>query len=232
MMTTTGLMASTIESEKDFFTISRMEVKEVKKDIFGNELYEDVSSSLKSSREENPQNPVDPTESAGKVIKVAKDLVALGEDVYKLVIKGKPANVTSYAPISVIPRVNGEAVDLLETENWGAPVKRSYDVKYENPYGATVVAFRYSIIYSYNGSYAGKGYYLTSVQIIPEFVRTLFGFNFTATMKLGGIQNQGTRENPVAGATLLIEYTVSSVMVANNSVDSFFITGLGGFKKL
>ncbi len=53
----------------------------------------------------------------------------------------------------------------------------------------------------------------------------------TATMKLGGIQNQGTKAAPIAAATLLMEYTVSSIMVAQNQVDSFFVTGLGQFKK-
>jgi hypothetical protein len=223
-----ALRASPIErSEQDFLTISQMELKEVFSDPLGVEVYKDIQR-----KSLNAVEPTEPTDKIGNVIQVAKDLVALGEDVYNLVIKGKPANVTTYAPISVIPRVNGEAVDLLETENWEAPVKRSFEVNYQNPYGATVVSFRYSIIYSYLGSFNGKGAYLTSVQIIPEYVRTLFGFNFTATMKLGGIQNQGTRDNPIAGATILLEYTVSSLMVADNTVSSFFISGTGGFKRL
>lgn len=220
------------KSEQDYLTLSRMEVREVFQDPMGFEVYKDLQKKSLDQIGQQAPPPVDPTEKTGKVIQIAKDLVALGEDVYKLVIKGKPANVTSYAPISVIPRVNGEAVDLLETENWEAPIKRSFEVNYENLYGITVVSFRFSVIYSYRGSYNGRGAYLTSVQIVPEYVRTLFGFNFTATMKLGGIQNQGTRENPVAGATILLEYTVSSVMVADNKVSSFFITGNGKFKQL
>jgi len=130
--------------------------------------------------------------TAGKVISVARDLVALGEDVYRLVIKGKPSNKTTYAPISVVPLENGAPVDIMTTEYWRTPVMRTYEVKYENLYGIEVVSFKYSVIFSYGGSYQGKGQYLTSVQIVPEYVRTLFGFDFTATMKLGGIQNNGS----------------------------------------
>ena len=55
------------------------------------------------------ETPVKPTlgdrlDSAGKVISAARDMVALGEAVYDLVKKGKPTNVTEYAPISVVPR--------------------------------------------------------------------------------------------------------------------------------
>lgn len=173
-------------------------------------------------------NPIDQT---GKVIQVARDLVALGEDIYRLVVKGRPSNTTKYAPISVVPKVNNQAVDLLETENWRMPVKKTYAVSWKNAYGVEVVYFRYSLYYSYNGSYGGKGKYLTSVQVIPEQVKTLWGYDFTATMKLGGIQNNGTRSNPVAGATVLIEYTTATVLKAENNVNTFFVSGNGSFKK-
>lgn len=216
-----------------YYTINKARVSEVSKDILGSDRITTIHErELKVAGLPNVHGQVDPTEKVGKVISVARDLVALGEDIYRLVIKGKPTNQTSYAPISVIPRVNGAPVDILDTETWRAPVKRTYQVVYENLYGIDVVTFRYSVIYSYGGSYNGSGAYLTAVQIIPESVRTLFGFDFTATMKLGGIQNQGTKANPNAGATLLMEYTVSSVMNAENVVDSFFVTGKGGFKKL
>jgi hypothetical protein len=222
--------AQEMHTDAKYLTITRMEVKEISGDILGvNKIETLYTKEIQGAP--NSYGMVDPTEKVGKVISVARDLVALGEDIYKLVIKGKPTNTTSYAPISVIPRIDGEAVDILDTEKWTAPNKRTYEIVYENTYGMDVVTFRYSVIYSYNGSYNGTGAYLTAVQIIPEHVRTLFGFDFTATMKLGGIQNQGTRANPVAGATLLMEYTVSSLVVADNKVDSFFVTGKGLFKK-
>ncbi len=228
------LSASSFASKDDVRhnTIARMEVAEVSRGYLGESQIDILYYKQLASGLTNQRGQVDPTERAGKVISVARDLVALGEDIYKLVIKGKPTNQTSYAPISIIPRVSGEAVDILDTERWSMPVKRTYQVIYRNLYDVAVVTFRYSVIYSSHGQYNGKGAYLTAVQIIPESVRTLFGFDFTATMKLGGIQNQGTRENPIAAATLLMEYTVSSVMNAHNQVDSFFVTGKGGFKKL
>jgi hypothetical protein len=180
----------------------------------------------------NPDIPyIDPMERVGRVITVARDIVALGEDIYRLAIKGKPTNSTSYAPISVVPKENGEAVDVLDVEYWFPPVKRSYSMVYKNGYGMEVVQFKYSVIYSYGGSFRGRGMYLTGVQIIPESVRTAFGFDFEATMKLGGIQNQGSKYSPVAGATILMEYSVSSLVRTLLNVDSFFISGDGRFKK-
>jgi hypothetical protein len=224
--------ADTEYSQEKFFTLKSMKVSEISTDILGQNVVEALQyKDFNIKGTPNSEGLVDPAEEVGKVISVARDLVALGEDVYRLVVKGKPTNTTTYSPISVIPRVEGENVDILDTEGWKAPLKRTYEVVYTNFYGFDVVTFRYSVIYAYGGSYDGKGAYLTAVQIIPESVRTLFGYDFTATMKLGGIQNQGTRANPVAAATLLMEFTVSTIMVASNQVASFFVTGKGDFKK-
>ena len=236
----TGIVSSVsantfVETDEAYLSIKSMEVREIYSDPLGVNKYEVISHKelgIVPQGLPNSSGGVDPLEKTGRVISVARDLVALGEDIYRLVIKGKPSNTTSYAPISVIPRINGQPVDILDTETWNMPVKKTYEVVYENLYGMDVVTYRYSVIYSYGGSYDGKGAYLTAVQIIPEKVRTLFGYDFTATMKLGGLQNQGTKANPIAAATILMEYTVSTVLVANNEVDSFFITGRGGFKKL
>lgn len=218
-------IAQNQEVEKDhrYYTISDMEVRE---------LFEESSDTKTNTNSSSIDYQTDPTAPVSRIIGVARDLVAFGEDLYRLVIKGKPTNTTSYTPISVLPKVNGQPVDLLDTESWSAPVKRSYEVVYKNFYGMDVVTYKYSIIYSYNGKYDDRGAYLTSVQIIPEYVKTLFGYDFTATMKLAGIQNQGTKRNPVAAVTLLIEYTASTFLMSNVEVGSFFITGNGQFKKL
>ena len=216
------------DSEIKHLTISKVVTKEIPQHFPSLRINVLPAENLINDPVEGSPDP----DKTGKVIALAKDLVALGEDVYKLVIKGKPTNTTTYAPISVIPRVGGQPVDLLDTEYWSFPVKKTYEIKYTNFYGVVVAAFRYSVLYSYNGSYNNKGLYLTGVQIVPESVRTLFGFDFTATMKLGGIQNQGTKLNPVAAATLLIEHTLSSVAVSSSKVDTFFVTGRGEFKKL
>ena len=230
-----GICLSILNSRADdrlTYSVASVELKEIKNDDDKNPDREFFyNSNLKLGNDFTIQIPnPDPIEQSRKVISAGRDLVALGEDVYRLVVKGKPTNNTKYAPISVVPKENGEPVDIMATENWSMPVKRTFQVVYKNLYGIKVVVFRYSVLYSYAGSYNDKGAYLTSVQIIPEFVRTLFGYDFTATMKLGGIQNSGTRKNPVAGATLLIEYTVNTILEAMTTVGTVYVTGRGGFK--
>lgn len=216
------------EDEK-FYTIGSVTVSEISHDVI---LDQAVQKTVSEAYMDSGSNKVNRIETAGRIISVARDLVALGEDIYRLVSKGKPNVSTSYDPISVIPKVDGKPVDLMDTETWSMPQKRTYQLSLKNTYGIEVIKFRYSVMYSYNGSYDGKGRYLTAAQITPDYVNVLWGFDFSATMKLAGIQNQGTRQNPVAAATLRIEYTASNVMNSRTIGDTFFITGSGAFRKL
>jgi hypothetical protein len=228
---------ATEQYERDYLTISKLKIKQIRLDHLNQEK-STVTFEKDFYREDpvrgmpNKAGQLDPIDQTARVIKVAKDLVALGEDVYQLVQKGRPTNVIKYSPISVIPKVDGEPVDVFATENWKTPRKYTFEAAYENLFGMEVIKFRYSVIYSYGGTYDGRGAYLTAAQIVPEYAHALFGYDFTATMKLGGIQNNGTRSNPVAAATLLMEYTVSTVIKTSFEVDTFHITGQGGFKKL
>ncbi|WP_408096749.1 hypothetical protein ACJVC5_17065 [Peredibacter sp. HCB2-198] len=228
-LTLSGVAMAEQKVDAKYFTISQVRVEEVKTSAMGFEYTEDDDKNFGWG---NIAGIPDPIGDAGRVIAIARDLVALGEEVYRLVDHGRPHNVTEYAPISVVPRINGKPADVFETEGWRAPTKKTYKVSYDNLYGVTVVDFKYSVVYSYGGHFNGAGAYLTAVQIIPEYVKTLFGFDFTATMKLGGIQNQGTRNNPIAGATIIMEYTISNILQAVNRADAYFITGQGGFKRL
>ncbi len=226
----TGAWSNTQYDQSKFYTISKVEVKEISRDIIlDQDVQRTVSEQYVASHQKNGAAQI---ETAGKVISTARDLVALGEDIYRLVSKGKPNVTTAYDPISVIPKVDGKPVDILDTESWSMPAKRTYTISLKNLYNIEVINFRYSIMFSYNGSYDGKGAYITAAQIQPDYVNVLWGFDFNATMKLGGIQNQGTRANPIAGATLLMQYTASNVMNSRTMVDTYFITGRGQFRKL
>ncbi len=207
----------------EFFEVARVEIREIPATAV--ELpAPDFRRDLKIGS--------NPLANIGTVIALGRDLVALGEALYELVLKGKPSVKTEYAPISVLPRVSGQPVDIFDTEGWSSPEKRTYEVKYENLYGVTIVDFKFSVLFSHGGTYNGTGAYLTSVQVVPEYVKVLWGWALDASMRLGGIQNQGTRENPVAGATIILQYTTSSLFENLQRTTSFFITGKGEIKML
>jgi hypothetical protein len=174
----------------------------------------------------------DRADTAGKVIQTARDLVALGEAFYELVKKGRPSNVTEFAPISVVPRdpQTKEYVDPFDLEGFSMPVERSFIAKVKNGSGSEVVNFNYKVIYSYGGSFDGKGKYLTNVMVVPGAVRTSYGWDFNAKMTLSGVMNHGTRANPIAGAMVNIKYQMNSWSAAFERNDTIHVTGAGELK--
>ena len=67
------------------------------------------------------------------------------------------------------------------------------------------------LIYTYGGSYDGKGAYITGAEVVPTDVNVAWGYNLGASMKVKSIFNQGSRENPVAAAILEARVVVGVV---------------------
>src|SRR5690606_32382098 len=100
----------------------------------------------------------------------------------------------------------------------------------KNGAGKEVVSFEYKVVYSYGGSFNGRGKYLTGVMIVPSSIKTSWGWDFSATMKLQNIMNHGTKDEPVAGAMLVIQYKINSWSAAFERNDTIHVTGQGQLK--
>ena len=169
----------------------------------------------------------------GEVIQIANDIIALGERVYEIIKKGKPVLNMEYAPISVLPKDGaGRAVDVMDTEGWSMPVGRKVRMVYKNGFGSSVVTFDYTIVYSHSGSQDGRGAYITALQVVPSNVSVSWGFSLNVSMKLVGLQNHGSRANPVAGAVIGVNYRTESVLKTIETTDTYHVTGRGGFSQL
>jgi hypothetical protein len=190
----------------------------------------DDSKKEEPKKEDGPK-PID-LERTGKVIAIAKDMVALGQTIYDLVKKGRPTNTTSFAAISVVPKdpTTKEAISPFDLEGFSVPEERNFSAIVKNANDDVVVRFDYQLVYSFGGSYDGKGQYLTNVMIVPKSIQTSFGWDFSATMKLEGIMNHGSKANPIAGAIVSIKYQMNSWTKSFERNDTIHLTGAGQVK--
>lgn len=186
------------------------------------ESHQDVFEGSFSHRSSTSQNGV---------IEDLKDFVVLGEKVYDLVQKGRPTVSTSFAPISFVPKIDSEPVNPLEMEGFKVPRSKTYKISYVNMLGVEVVNFKFSIIYSYGGSYKGKGKYLAGIYVSSN-IQTGYMYDFKATMTVASATNIGTIEDPIAGVTLSLEHQVKTFSKHTNKTQNFFIDGNGNFTKL
>jgi hypothetical protein len=226
LLVSTSLMAAPASVEQEI-SIETIEVSGQSLKSFQNF----TTGGAGDGEEAKPPRGID-LDKTGKVISVARDMVALGESIYHLAQKGKPSNVTEYAPISVVPRdpMTKEYADPFDMENFSMPVEKNYTTIIKNGIGKEVVRFDYKIVYSYGGSHNGVGRYLTNVMIIPSSIKTSFGWDFNASMKLGGIMNHGTKAQPVAGVMVTVKYQMNSWSASFERNDTVHITGRGELK--
>lgn len=187
--------------------------------------------SLKTVEVENFEAALVGPAQVGEIIAVAKDIVALGEQIYNLVQKGKPSVTTSYAPISIVPKdpATREIVDPFDMEDCSIPLEKKFSTTVKRG-SAELVRFDYMVIYTYGCSYNGKGKYIQSALIQPLNVKVAYGWDVTATMKLNGIMNHGKKGDPIVGAMLSLKYTMNSWNTAYERNDTIHITGAGEVK--
>jgi hypothetical protein len=238
VLTTVNAQANDKAELEKYLTISSVTATvetTTDKGTFTSVLEEEVSEGLRLADLQGlpSENGTVDKANIGEVIQIANDLIALGERVYEIVKKGKPVLNMDYAPMSILPKDGtGRAVDMFETENWSRPVAAKVRMAFKNGFGSEVVTFNYTIVYSHSGSYEGRGAYLTALQVIPSNVNVSWGFSLNVAMKLVGLQNHGSRANPVAGAVIGVNYRVESVLKTIETTDTYHVTGRGALTQL
>ncbi|MBL7666017.1 MAG: hypothetical protein JNM93_12855 [Bacteriovoracaceae bacterium] len=177
--------------------------------------------------------PFPPTNGGyGDVIGMARNLVALGREIYELVKLGQPVIQSDFPAISVMPLINKSdpASVILDTAGWSFPEMKEYSLDIKSKMGTKAIGVKFQILYSYGGSYLDKGKYLTGVQIIPSDVFVDYGFELNSTFRLQSIQNHGSVADPIAGALVTLQYKGGSMFKKFEKNIVIHVTGDGKYK--
>lgn len=166
----------------------------------------------------------------GEVLLTIEKIIAIGEKVSELIEKNKPVVNVHLVPYYILPRSMEMRDMLYSMYEWSYPVMKIYRVEYKNLYNMPVAALRFGITYQYNGTNDGKGRYIGALKIVPLSVSCAWGFEIDAASELVSISNIGTKEAPVAEATLLFTHKVKSVLREIQSESFFSVDGLGNLR--
>ncbi|MEZ0391855.1 MAG: hypothetical protein ACAH59_06550 [Pseudobdellovibrionaceae bacterium] len=158
-------------------------------------------------------------------------VVNLGKKVWNLIDSGKPVVNLKTDVATALP---AGAKCWLDLQLWQEPQSVSYLVSLKNGYGMEVVRFVYRIITLTGGSVDGRGAYIGYATIQPAEVKVAWGFRFNATVTAPTVYNLGTRENPVGGMTLNLNYQIQPILgIAHIEVtEAFRLNGRGELVKM
>lgn len=232
-------LSTTVFANDQYDMIKSVELVEIVENADG-ELFEktiekkNVSASYAEYYYEDFKSMTDPkAQSIGEILATAETLVGLGESIYTLVQKGKPAVNLDAAPISVLPmNLDKTPMSVLSLTSWKEPIVKRYRIKTKNYFGATTVDFRWKVIFSYGGQADEKGAFITGAIVKPEYVNVLYGYDLSVNYKLQSISNIGTTEDPIAQAIIDLDFKIESVLQTVIRSQSYLISGQGKIKTL
>lgn len=157
------------------------------------------------------------------------EIIAIGKEVWELVKTGKPVVDVRRDEIAILPL---KVECWRHLEGWRNPVVKAYRTRLKNLMGITVVDFTYKVISYSGGSYRGVGQYLARVSVVPVNTYVAPWWEFNANVRVPGIFNYGTVDNPVASVEVEISYSVRTVLTHLDQVDNFLVKGSGDLLKL
>lgn len=213
----------------EYNTIESVEMMEVTEDALGNEVLKKVNPKSLLIPDGAKVKTNNKSGGIGEYIMVAREIIAFGKEVYKIIEAGKPVvSIGEVVPLSVLPRdEKGEMINAFRLENWKMPKSQKYRVIAKNGFGMKTIEFDFMLLFTYGGSYNGKGAYITGAEVAPTRVDVAWGYNLDAKFKVHSIFNQGSSDNPNAAAVLQINYTIKTVLKESRSTKKFMINGKG-----
>ncbi len=167
------------------------------------------------------------------IITIIDDLIAIGKKIWPIIEKNRPVITTDLkSMVSVLPRLEGNRIEMDNMENWSVPVAKSYRLSLKNGFKSEVIGFTYTVIFQHSGTYEGVGKYITSGKIIANEIYASWGFNFDAKSELINIANVGTKKEPVASAIFSVSYKGKGLLNEIQGTQTFYVDGRGAFQVL
>ncbi len=117
-----------------------------------------------------------------------------------------------------------------QLENWSMPRSETYRITYENLYGMTMVDLEYRLVYSYGGRIGNVGRYLSNATIQYKKLDAKWGTVVDANVEIPQVVNVGSRENPIAGMQITLNWTVTTRPISLRKIvnsATYFIAGDG-----
>ena len=160
-------------------------------------------------------------------MEIIKAIITIGERAWDLVVQGKPVIRSSHQPISVLPQVEGRDLVPMDLENWSLPKAKTFSFVAKTRSGKEYVNFKYSVHFTYGGSYKGQGKFLAGVDITPINIKLGWGKKLDSHTRLLEVVNHGTKENPLVSALMSITYTIKSMTKTTRMTENYQVVADG-----
>jgi hypothetical protein len=142
-------------------------------------------------------------------------LVNIGKSVWNVIQAGRPKVNLDTDVASAVPQGISSWAEL---DSWKDPVAKLYRTQLLSVNQKSLGDVYYRLVFTYGGGYRGAGKYLTNVTIMPAQLSVPYLREFYAQTKVTELINHGTKDNPIAGMSLVLSWGIESVF--NKTIQS------------
>ena len=225
---TVGMTSSAFAVDKAYFQIKNVKVTDVTEQYSQapvlaamNGLNQDCNAFGMSPMGQKGQVANDPN-PLNAVELILDQIINIGKKIFNVINNGRPVVNIKLDTANALPKGLTCWSDLA---NWNIPQSKVYNVQYENGFGMTVVDFSYRVTYTAGGSADGVGKYITNATFMPANVSVAWGFQFDANAAIPSVFNTGSKNNPVAGMQMNMEWKVTSPVSYEQGTETYFVSG-------
>lgn len=232
---TLGMASSAFAVDKAYFEIKNVKVTDVTEQFAQTNL---MGAKAGLVQDCNTQAPLkvkysDKTFASGTALDgvevIVDQIINIGKKIFAVVAAGKPVVNLQMDTANALPKGLTCWSDL---SGWNVPESKVYNVQYENGFGMTVVDFTYRVTYTAGGSADGIGKYITNATFQPANVSVGWGFQLDAAAAIPSVFNTGSKQDPVAGMQMNMQWKVTSPVAHEQSTESYFVSGNNSIKQL
>ncbi len=224
-----GLSSFAFANDKTYFQIKKISVTEVTDQYLIHPMADTLALADDCSTPARPflisrtgEQKVEGLNPLDQLQVWVDQIINIGKKIWAIVEAGKPVSNIKTDTASALPRGVQCWTDM---SGWSVPQSKVYRVRYENGYGADVVDFTYRVMFTANGNVDGVGKYISNATFLPANLRVGWGFKFDANAQIASVFNQGTKQNPLAGMQMNMQWRVDSPLFHEETTESFFISG-------
>jgi hypothetical protein len=231
-----GISSSAFAMDKSYYQIKKVIVKDItaqyqqlkgqQLQVAENALGEVCGDAQSPFNSHNKSINVNPIDQIGVYV---DQIINIGKKIWSVVEAGRPTVNMKLDTANALPRGMNCWTDMA---GWSMPQAKVYSIQYVNYLDLAVVDFTYRVIYTPHGNVNGVGQYITNAGFIPTQVSVAWGFKFDVTASIPSVINQGTKEAPVAGMQMNINWIMDSVVTHEEMTRSYFVTGENAFVEL
>jgi len=156
-------------------------------------------------------------------------IINIGERIWKFIENNKPGVNVSSLYANAVPEGTKHWTEL---EGWSKPERTVYNFSAKNGNGKKVVDVSYIVLRTAGGKKAGKGKFLTGVTVIPLKIDVLWGYKFDMGVEVINVANVGTPEDPLAGMTINLNWTISNNFKVSRGAGVYYIQGDSHFEQV